>query len=71
MTKYQAADKAIATYDAFIFADFGRPFNQEKADTLAAVAVCECEEASRDRTVNQATRDYYREQAKIFRAICA
>jgi hypothetical protein len=71
MTKYQAADRAIAAYDAFIFASVGRAFDADKADTLAAVAVAECEAAARDRTVNQCTRDLYRAQAAEFRAICS
>lgn len=71
MTKYQAADQSIAAYDAFIFSAVGRPFDANKADTLAAVAVVDCDEAARDRTVNQVTRDYYRSMATEFRAICA
>lgn len=71
MTKYQAADRSIASYDAFIFSAVGRPFDANKADTLAAIAAVDCEEAARDRTVNQFTRDQYRNQAVEFRAICA
>jgi len=71
MTKYQSADQSIGAYDAFIFSSVGRPFDANKADTLAAIAAVDCDEAARDRTVNQFTRDYYRAQAAEFRAICA
>lgn len=71
MTKYHAADQSIANYDAFIFSSVGRAFDANKADALAAIAVVDCDEAARDRTVNQVTRDHYRKQAAEFRAICA
>ena len=69
MNTYTAADKSIAAYDAYVFASVGRSFDANKADTLAAVAVVDCEVAARDRKVNQATRDFYRAQAALFRAI--
>jgi len=69
MIKHQAADKAIAAYDAFVFASVGRQFDAHKADTLAAAAALECSTAARDRTVNQFTRDHYRELAVQFNAI--
>lgn len=68
---YQQADLSIASYDAYIFAAVGRSFSADKADSLAAVAVVDCEVASRDRSVNQFTRDFYRGQADQFRSICA
>lgn len=71
MTKYQEADRSIAAYDAFIFAAVGRSFDANKADLLASTAMLDCEDAARDRSVNQATRDYYREMRDEFRAICA
>lgn len=70
-TKYQAADTSIAAYDAYVFASVGRSFDANKADTLAAVAVVDCEVAARDRSVNQVTRAYYAERAAEFRTIVA
>jgi hypothetical protein len=69
MTKYQAADRAIQAYDAFIFAAVGRPFDADKADLLAMYAAEDCKAAAADRTMNQTTRNYYREQAAVFTAI--
>lgn len=66
---YIQADSSMAAYDAFIFSSVGRPFDSNKADTLAASAIHACEVASRDRSVNQFTRDYYRTQAENFRSI--
>lgn len=66
---YLQANAAVAAYDSFIFAAVGRPFNAAQANALAASAVVACEVASRDRSVNQFTRDFYREQAAQFRAI--
>jgi hypothetical protein len=66
---YLQADSSMAAYDAFIFSSVGRPFDANKADALAASAVNACEVASRDRSVNQFTRDYYCTQAANFRAI--
>ena len=71
MTKYAAADQSIAAYDAFIFSSVGRSFDANKADALAAVAMVDCEEAARDRSVNQVTRNAYKAHAEEFRAICA
>lgn len=71
MTTYTEADSAIAAYDSFIFGSVGRSFDSNRADTLAAVAVVMCEVASRDRSVNQCTRDHYRAQAAQFRGIAA
>lgn len=68
-TTYLQADAAVAAYDAFIFAAVGRPFTAAQADVMAASAVVLCEVASQDNTVNQFTRDFYREQAAKFRAI--
>jgi hypothetical protein len=67
--KYKQADISIASYDAYIFTAIGGAFSADKADTLAAVAVVDCEIASRDRTVNQFTRNFYRAQAEQFRSI--
>ena len=71
MTKFQAADTAIAAYDAYVFASFGRSFDAEKADTLAAVCVVECEIAAKDRTEPASYRKDYANNAKYFRAILA
>lgn len=71
MNTYTAANQSIENYDAYVFASVGRSFDANRADTLAAVAIVDCEIASRDRSVNQCTRDYYREQATNFRAIVA
>jgi hypothetical protein len=65
---YIQADAAVAAYDSFIFSAVGRPFNSDEADILAALVVVACEVASRDRSVNQFTRDYYRNQAAQFMA---
>jgi len=71
MTTYQTADRAIQAYDAFIFAAVGRAFDADKADLLALYAAEDCRVAAQDRTMNQTTRNYYRERAAEFTAICA
>lgn len=68
-TTYLRAEASIKAYDAYVFSAVGRSFDANKADSLAAVAVVDCEAASRDRAVNQFTRDYYRVQADNFRSI--
>ena len=40
-----AADKAVASYDSYIFASVGRPFDDLKADLLAADAAEACRKA--------------------------
>jgi hypothetical protein len=72
-TKYENADRAIAAYDAFVFAAVGRTVENfaDRADCLALIAALECDVAARDRTVNQFTRDFYREQARFMRQIGA
>lgn len=67
MTKYIEADQAISAYGSFVCASVGRSFKAEKADALAAVAIVRCEEAAQDCTVNQGTRDHYRECAEILK----
>ena len=66
---YLQAESSIQAYDAYVFAAVGRSFDANKADLLAASAVHSCEVASRDRSGNQVTRDYYRSQAVLFRNI--
>jgi hypothetical protein len=70
-TTFQAADKAIAAYDAYIFGAVGRAFDSEKADLLAAVAMVECEAAMKDRSENRTTRNIYRAAYAEFRSIAA
>jgi hypothetical protein len=71
MTTYQAADKSIGAYDAYIFASVGRSFDANRANALAAAAVVDCETAAHDRSINQFTQNHFRAQAEEFRAICA
>lgn len=64
-----SADTSIKAYDEYVFASVGRSFDANKADALAAVAYVDCETASRDRKVNQVTRDHYRALAAQFKGI--
>ena len=70
MTKYERADKAIKAYEACVFTAVG--FMNEKTETRILVlevdALDACEQAARDRSVNQCTRDYYAKEAAWFRA---
>ena len=71
MTTYESADRAVEAYDRYIFAAPGREYNEEFADTLAAIAAVECDTAAHDRTVNAFTRRHYRRTAEQFWSICA
>lgn len=66
---YQIADRAIAAYDAYVFASVGRAFDGGKADILAFDAAECCKTASRDQSINAFTRNIYREQSIEFYAI--
>lgn len=65
------ADAAIAKYDAFVFSGVGRRFDGFHADSLAESAADACRVASRDRSLNKVTQNYYREHAVQFTAIYA
>lgn len=67
MTKYEQADRSIAAYDAALFDAVGRSGQSGRLNLLAAAAQLDCTVAARDRSVNQATRDYYRDRAAFFR----
>jgi hypothetical protein len=70
MTKYERADAAIKAYEAMVFAAVGH--NDEATTTRILVlevdALDACEQAARDRSVNQVTRNYYAREAAWFRA---
>lgn len=67
MTLSTIADQTIAAYDSFIFGSVGRAFDANKADTLAALCILDCEAAARDRKEPQWCRDQYRAHAEFFR----
>lgn len=69
-TKYELADQAIAAYEAEVLAAIGRnsPALTSRIELREAEALLACEEAGRDRTVNQVTRDHYRKEAAWFLA---
>jgi hypothetical protein len=70
-TTYQAADKAIAAYDAFVFASVGKSFDNDRADLLAWDAMVECGKVGRDMSYNEVTRKYYRDHSAEFSRIIA
>lgn len=70
MTAYQIADKAIAHYEAYVFASVGRAFDAFKADQLADSAAEACRVAARAEKL-AGFRAFYAERAAEFAAIAA
>ena len=67
MNKPEAADKAIANYDAILFQSVGKSGMSDKLNSLAEAAYEACKAASCDRSVNQATRNHFKPLADFFK----